>query len=54
MRLPGETDRAGSDWFLRKFKYESALPGRERAHGGRYSHVPTLLARAPTGGIQRI
>lgn len=23
MRLPGETDRAGSEWFLRKFKYES-------------------------------
>lgn len=52
MRLPGETDRAGSEWFLRKFKYESVLPGRERGYGRHYYHVLTLLARAPTGGIQ--
>lgn len=52
MRLSGETDRAGSDWFLRKFKYEPALVRRERGYGGCCYHVPTFLARAPIGGIQ--
>lgn len=52
VKLPGETDRAGSDWFLRKLKYESALFGRERGCGRHYYHVSSLLSRAPTGGIQ--
>lgn len=44
-------DRAGSDWFLRKLEYEPALPGRDSGYGGHYYHVPTFLARAPTGRI---
>jgi hypothetical protein len=37
-----ERDRAESDWFLRKFKYEPALPGRDRGYGGHCYHVPTF------------